>query len=82
VSFDGSQYGFAATLRRNLDSAVEVRRSQTAPRELALVLLKNNEGSIPGGFVFRPMAILDLASTFVMAIVIVATARHLVEILK
>jgi hypothetical protein len=32
--------------------------------------------------VFRPMAILDLASTFVMAIVIVATARHLVEILK
>jgi hypothetical protein len=40
------------------------------------------EGSIPGGFVFRPMAVLDLASTFVMAIVIVATARHLVEILK
>jgi len=28
------------------------------------------------------MAVLDLASTFVMAIVIVATARHLVEILK
>jgi len=28
------------------------------------------------------MAALDLASTFVMAIVIVATARHLVDLLK